>query len=190
MKKIITLLLSFYTVFAFAQTQDSFFNISDYPDIDISAVSNGTYKSISVKISNFSSEDVKITFPEGGIFINKSDLEQNLIVLFYDYLTLDANTSSEILIGTACANPKRKVPSNGRTNWTYSYDKKVGDLISFYHNNRPMVELLTGSEYHDTQPKRHNFLQMGVWVYYEADKEQILNFATKYIFDNNKEEAK
>jgi hypothetical protein len=30
---------------------------------------------------------------------------------------------------------------------------------------------------------------MCVWVYYNADKKQILDFATKYIFDGNKEEA-
>ena len=40
-----------------------------------------------------------------------------------------------------------------------------------------------------TFDKRHNFLQMCVWVYYNADKKQILDFATKYLFDGNKEQA-
>lgn len=190
MKKTIILICVIFSVNLFSQTEGDFYNIVDYQDVDISAISNGTFKSISVKISNFTNEALKVNFPEGGVFINKSDSEQNLIVLFYDYLSLNPNSSSEIIIGTACANPKRKVPSNGRTNWTYTFDKKVGELISFYHSNRSMVELVTGSEYHDTQNKRHNFLQMCVWVYYKADKEQILNFATKYIFDNDKQSAK
>ena len=190
MKKIIILISLIFSINTFAQTEGDFYDIVDYPDVDISATSNGTYKSITVKISNFTNESLKVKFPEGGVFVNKSDLEQNLVVLFYDYLSLDPNTSSEIIIGTACANPKKKIPRNGRTNWTYTYDKKIGDLIIFYHNNRSMVELVTGPKYHDTQPKRHNFMQMCVWVYYNAEKEQILNFATKYIFDDDKQKAK
>ena len=190
MKKILILISLISSINLFGQTEGKFYNIVDYPDVDISAKSNGTYKSISVKISNFTNESLKVTFPEGGVFINKSDLEQNLLVLFYDYLIIDVNKSKDILIGTACANPKKSVPRKGRTNWTYSHDKKVGDLIRYYNNNRPFIEILTGSEFHDTQPKRHNFLQMCVWVYYNADKEQILNFATKYMFDNDKQKAK
>mgnify|MGYP006133537093 FL=1 len=190
MKNILILISLISSINLFSQTEGEFYNIVDYPDVDISAISNGTYKSINVTVSNFTNESLKVSFPEGGVFINKSDQEQNLLVLFYDYLTIEANKTKIILIGTACANPKKKVPSKGRTNWTYSYDKKVGDLIRYYNNNRPFVEILTGPEYHDTQPKRHNFLQMCVWVYYNADKEQILNFATKYIFDNDKEKAR
>mgnify|MGYP001158571188 CR=1 FL=1 len=173
-----------------SQTQGSFFDLADYSNVDISATSNGTYKSINVKISNFTNENIKVDFPEGGIFVNKSNLEQNLLVLFYDYLVIEPNKSSYILIGTACANPKKKIPSKGRTNWSYSYDKKVGDLIRYYKNNRSFIEMVTGPEFHETQAQRHNFLQMCVWVYYNADKEQILTFSTKYIFGNNKEQAK
>jgi uncharacterized protein YlbG (UPF0298 family) len=89
--------------------------------------------------------------------------------------------SEEIVIGTACANPKRKIPSKRRTTWVYDYDAKVGDLIRYYHQNRGFIELMTGSEHHDSFDKRHNFLQMCVWVYYNADKNQILDFATKYL---------
>ena len=190
MKNILTTFLVFSFLNIFSQSEGDFFNLEDYPDVDISATSFGSYKAISVKVSNFTNEKIKINFPEGGFFINKSDLEQNLVILFYDELVVDLNKSEEILIGTACANPNKKVPSKGRTNWTYSYDVKIGDLIRYYNINRPIVEIITGLEYHDTQQKRHNFLQMCVWVYYDASKDQILNFATKYIFDNNKEQAK
>ena len=67
---------------------------------------------------------------------------------------------------------------------------KVGDLILYYHQNRAIVELMTGAEHHDTFEKRHNFLQMCVWIYYNAEKQQILNFATKYMFNGNKDQAK
>ena len=30
---------------------------------------------------------------------------------------------------------------------------------------------------------------MCVWIYYDADKKQILDFATKYMFDGNKNQA-
>ena len=42
-----------------------------------------------------------------------------------------------------------------------------------------MIEMLTEKEYHTTFEKRHNFLQMCVWVYYDAEKDQIVDFATK-----------
>ena len=31
---------------------------------------------------------------------------------------------------------------------------------------------------------------MCVWIYYNAEKQQILNFATKYMFNGNKDQAK
>ena len=184
-------LLSFLSIVnLFAQDDKPFFNLNVDSQIDITATSQGTYKIINVEVSNFGSETVNVIFPEGGIFVNLDSTEQNLVILFYDKLSIGAGKSEEIVIGTACANPKRKIPSKRRTTWVYDYDAKVGDLIRYYHQNRGFIELMTGSEHHDSFDKRHNFLQMCVWVYYNADKNQILDFATKYLFDGDKEQAK
>jgi len=174
----------------FAQDDKPFFNLNVDSQIDITATSEGTYKIINVEVSNFGSEAVNVVFPEGGIFVNLDSTEQNLVILFYDKLSIGAGESEEIVIGTACANPKRKIPSKRRTTWVYDYDSKVGDLIRYYHQNRGLIEMMTGSEHHDSFEKRHNFLQMCVWVYYNAEKKQILDFATKYLFDGDKEKAK
>jgi len=184
-------LLAFLSIFnLFAQDDKPFFNLNVDSQIDITATSQGTYKIINVEVSNFGSETVNVIFPEGGIFVNLDSTEQNLVILFYDKLSIGAGKSEEIVIGTACANPKRKIPSKRRTTWVYDYDAKVGDLIRYYHQNRGFIELMTGSEHHDSFDKRHNFLQMCVWVYYNADKKQILDFATKYLFEGDKEQAK
>ena len=184
-------LLSFLSIAnLFAQDDKPFFNLNVDSQIDITATSQGTYKIINVEVSNFGSEAVNVIFPEGGVFVNLDSTEQNLVILFYDKLSIGAGKSEEIVIGTACANPKRKIPSKRRTTWVYDYDAKVGDLIRYYHQNRGFIELMTGSEHHDSFDKRHNFLQMCVWVYYNADKKQILDFATKYLFDGDKEQAK
>ena len=184
-------LLSFLSIVnLFAQDDKPFFNLNVDSQIDITATSEGTYKIINVEVSNFGSETVNVIFPEGGIFVNLDSTEQNLVILFYDKLSIGAGKSEEIVIGTACANPKRKIPSKRRTTWVYDYDAKVGDLIRYYHQNRGFIELMTGSEHHDSFDKRHNFLQMCVWVYYNADKKQILDFATKYLFEGDKEQAK
>jgi len=173
----------------FAQEDKSFFELNNDSQIDIRATSEGTYKTIKVEVSNFGNETVNIHFPIGGLFVNLDSTEQNLVVLFYEKLVVGAGKTNKILIGTACANPKRKVPKNNRTTWKYDYDKKLGDLITFYRENRGIVEMMTGAEHHDTFDKRHNFLQMCVWVYYNADKKQILDFSTTYLFDGNKEQA-
>ena len=188
-KSILTL-LSIMTAFSlFAQEDKAFFELNNDSQIDIRATSTGSYKDIKVEVSNFGNETVNVHFPVGGLFVNLDSTEQNLVVLFYDKLVIGSGKTEEVLIGTACANPKRKVPKNNRITWKYDYDKKLGDLITFYHENRGMIEMMTGAKHHDTFDKRHNFLQMCVWVYYNADKKQILEFATTYLFDGNKEQA-
>ena len=146
--KLILTLLSIMTVFSlFAQEDKAFFEHDS--QIDIRATSKGTYKVINVEVSNFGSETVNVHFPAGGVFVNLDETEQNLVVLFYEKLVVAAGKTEEILIGTACANPKRKVPKNNRTTWRYDYDEKVGDLIRYYHENRGFVELMTGAEHQE-----------------------------------------
>ena len=183
-------LIAFLSIsFLSAQENKAFFNLNVDAQIDITATSEGNYKVINVEVSNFGTKTANVVFPEGGLFVNLDSTEQNLVVLFYDKIIVEPGKSKEIVIGTACANPKRKIPSKRRTTWVYDYDAKVGDLIRYYHNNRSLIEMMTGKEHHDTFLKRHNFLQMCVWVYYDADKKQILDFATKYLFDGDKDKA-
>jgi hypothetical protein len=188
-KIILTLLSVMTTLSVFSQQDKAFFELNQDSQIDITATSDGTYKTIKVKVSNFGSETINVHFLEGGVFVNLDETEQNLVVLFYEKLVVAAGQTEEVVIATACANPKRKVPTKNRTTWKYDYDKKVGDLIRYYNENRGMVEMMTGAEHHDTFEKRHNFLQMCVWIYYNADKKQILDFATKYMFEGNREQA-
>ena len=183
---VFSLLIGSITV---AQESNAFFQLNNDSDIDIRAVSSGSYKFIDVTLTNFSTSNKLVEFPLGGFFVNLDTTEQNLVVLFYDKITLDASSTAEIRIGTACANPNRKAPLKSRTTWVYDYDSKVGELLYYYHTNRPIVELFTGAEHHSTVEKRQNFLQMCVWCYYNADKSQIIDFATKYMFDGDKQAA-
>jgi hypothetical protein len=172
-----------------AQTDKAFYSLNLDDDIDIISTSGFTYRHINVEVSNFGTEDINVHFPPGGFFVNLDSNEQNLVVLFYDVLEVKAGQKESALIGTACANPNRKPPKKGRTTWIYDYDEKLGKLIMFYHENRAIVEIATGKEHHETILKRQNFLQMCVWIYYDAEKEQILKFATTYLFNGNQESA-
>jgi len=167
----------------------AFFELEDEPNIVINAINSGTHKNIGVNIINLSGEEVVIHFPPGGYFLNENESEQNLVLLFYDKLTVPPGGMNNIVLYTACANPDRSAPRAGRINWTYGYDNKMGILLESYESNRDMVALMTGPEHHSTFEKRHNFLQMFVWVYYNADKKQIVNFSTKYIFDGDRDAA-
>ena len=111
-KSILTL-LSIMTAFSlFAQEDKAFFELNNDSQIDIRATSTGSYKDIKVEVSNFGNETVNVHFPVGGLFVNLDSTEQNLVVLFYDKLVIGSGKTEEVLIGTACANPKRKVPKN------------------------------------------------------------------------------
>ena len=130
-KFILILISVFSSLSVFSQKDKAFFELNNDSQIDIRAISSGSYKSITVEISNFGSEAVNVHFPEGGFFVNLDSTEQNLVVLFYDKIFIASGETQEVLIGAACANPKRKVPSNKRTTWVYDYDIKVGDLIRY-----------------------------------------------------------
>lgn len=175
--------------FSFAQNSYPFYKITDESDISISAIANGGYKYITVNITNNTNEEILVKFPSGGFFNNSISSEQDLVNLFKKTLEVPSNGASSITLSTACANPKKAAPRTGRTNWSFGFDQKIGILLENYHSNRSMVELMTGAENHSTSQKRHNFLQMFVWVYYNADKKSILNFATKYIFDGDRRAA-
>ena len=187
-KYFFTALILLFSISLFSQEDLAFFDL-DNSQINIVSTSKGNYRVIEVEVSNFENKSVNIHFPPGGFFYNLDKSEQDLVVLFYDKVLVESGTKKDIVISTACANPKRRAPQNGRTTWNYGFDKKIGDLILYYHQNRAIVEMMTGEEHHNTFEKRHNFLQMCVWIYYDADKKQILDFATKYMFDGNKNQA-
>ena len=175
--------------FSFAQNSYPFYKISDESDILISATANSGYKYITVKITNNTNEEILVKFPSGGFFNNSINSEQDLVNLFEKTLEVPSNGVNLITLSTACADPKKAAPRTGRTNWSFGFDQKIGILLEKYHSNRSVVELMTGVENHSSSQKRHNFLQMFVWVYYNADKKSILNFATKYIFDGDRRAA-
>lgn len=190
MKKILLFATCFFISFVvLAQTDKYVFDLQTNPDLDVRAKSNGSFESIDLTIENFSNKTYKIHFPLGTFFINRDSAEQNLVVVFYDNITVSSNEKNYKSIGVACANANRKVPKKNRTTWDFGYDAKIGSLLDFYFENQTMIALATGSEHHETQLKRHRFLQMCVWVYYDADKQHIISFATKHLFDGDREAA-
>ena len=48
-----------------------------------------------------------------------------------------------------------------------------------------MIALATGNDHHETQLKDIDFCKC-VWIYYDADKKKIIDFATKHLFDGGK----
>lgn len=187
-------ILLFTTCFLFsfvviAQTDKYIFDLYSNPDLDIRAKSNGSFESINLTIENFSSIDYIVHFPLGTFFINRDTTEQNLVVVFYDKIIVDANIKSNQRIGVACADADKKVPKKNRTTWDFGYDPKIGSLLEFYFDNQTMIAFATGKEHHETQIKRHRFLQMCVWVYYDAEKQHIIDFATKHLFEGDREAA-
>jgi len=189
--KILTSVLSLF-LFAFissAQIDLPFFELDNSVNIDVTAKSNGTFKSISISISNLSPQGSVIHFPLGGVFLNREESEQSLVVVDYDKINVPAYTVKTIEIEVACADADKKAPRKNRTTWDYGYDPKLEELLLFYYENTTLIEYMTGAHNHDTQIKRHNFLQMCVWVYYGDDKEHITSFATTYIFDGDNDAA-
>lgn len=67
MKKILLFLITI-SIFTNSNAQDSkaFFELNVDSDIDITATSNGSYRTIDVTISNFSKSSKIIDFPLGG----------------------------------------------------------------------------------------------------------------------------
>ena len=188
--KLLLVFSIFITAFSVnAQINKAFFELNFDANIDVRSTSYSAYQ-MKVEIENFGSEDIIVHFPPGGFFLNLDSTEQNLVVLFYDVIEVKSASKESTLIRTACINPKRKPPKKGRTTWVYNYDDKIGKLILFYHENISIVKMATGAEHHETLEDQQNFLQMCVWVYYNAEKKQILDFATKYLFDGDKEESK
>ena len=189
--KLFTTFLSFlfFTFLASSQIDFAFFELDDNSDIEVFSKSNGTFNTINVSISNYSNKEYIIHFPLGGVFLNKEESEQSLVVVNYDKITVLANSDKTIQIKVACADADKKIPKKNRTTWDYGYDPKLEELLLYYFDNKTLVEYITGTHNHDTEIKRHNFLQMCVWVYYGDDKQHITSFATTYIFDGDREAA-
>lgn len=173
----------------FSQTEKAIFELYDSSDLDVRAKSNGSFESIDISIDNFSNKSYNVIVPLGTFLINRDTTEQNLVVVFYDNIAVKPNSKSSEILGVACADAGKKVPKKNRTTWDFGYDDSIGLLLEFYFDNQMMIALATGNDHHETQLKRHRFLQMCVWIYYDADKKKIIDFATKHLFDGDKEAA-
>tara|TARA_B100002052_G_C15834515_1_gene577066 strand:+ start:136 stop:786 length:651 start_codon:yes stop_codon:yes gene_type:complete len=190
MHKIKSLLIVIYlfSLSLFSQEDLPFFYL-DESNVSIYSENKGKFKEMHVSLKNDSDKSVVVHFPNGGVFVNGNDAQQDLVVVISDNIKLAPGKSSDIKIYTVCASPGKQAPNYGNDSWTYSFDERIEPLLTFYSENRSVVELATGSEFHDTFEKRHNFLQMCVWVFYDAKEKDVLNFATKNLFNNNKERA-
>ncbi len=178
----------FFSFCSISQEDYAFFYL-DESNVSIYSENKGNFKEMFVTLNNASDENVNIIFPPGGVFLNSNEDEQDLVIIIGDKINLDGNESDKIKIYTVCASPGKKSPSYGNDSWDYSWDERIAHLLNFYNSNRSMVELATGAEFHETFEKRHNFLQMCVWVFYDAKKSDVLNFATRNIFEGDKEKA-
>jgi hypothetical protein len=152
-------------------------------------VSIGTYRSIQVQVSNHSSSSIEVSFPYGAYFQSQQEGYQDLAVVFESELTVRSGDTASVNLKTTCMDASKGVAPNGYPDWTPSQDAALGNVLRFYHVNRPLVEQVTGPEHHDTEEDRHNFLQLLVWTYYDGDEAHMKQFATRYIFDGDSEAA-
>ena len=173
---------------AISQETIELYNVDNYGNINTDVRGLNTYRKIKVTLSNNSSSDKKINIACGTFFENGHTNEQSLVVLFKDRVYLDGNDRESVELTTACMDASKASPS-GHSNWTIKNDKGLGDLIRFYHENRPMIALMTSSDQHSTKEKQINFLQMAVWAYYDCEEDKIVNFATEYMFDGDRQAA-
>ena len=173
---------------AFGQQSVELYNIGSHDNLNAEALGLNTYRKIKVNLSNSGSSDKKINIPCGTFFENGNPSEQGLVVLFKEKVNLGANASTSIELTTACMDASKAAPSS-HSNWTIKNDKGLGDLIRYYHSNRSTIALMTGNEHHSTREKQINFLQMAVWSYYDCDRKHIVNFATDYMFDGDRDSA-
>ena len=187
MKTILFIFLA-ASISAISQSSFSLKDIDRQSGIDYSIKNNGTYRNINVTINNRSSTSKKAKVECGTVFRNSNSSEQNLVVLFYDELSVNSGSQSSVRLVTACMDAAKGAPSSS-SRWTIDYDQGVGRLIEYYHSFRPAVAMLTGPEHHSTKEKQINFLQMAVWTYYKCDKSHIVEFSAKYMFDGDKEAA-
>ena len=167
------------------------FKLYDYSlneNADISVLSVSSYRKVNISLKNKTYSNFSVDVPCGTVFENSISGEQNLVVLFQETVYLDSKERKSREIITACMDASKRAPTN-HSRWTIDNDKALGDLIRFYHNNVSIVSMMTGAEHHSTKAKKAAFLQMSVWAYFDADKKHILSFATKYMFNGNKEEA-
>lgn len=164
------------------------YNVNSESNFNSKVKGLNTYRKISVELRNNGSSEKKISIPCGTYFENGNSNEQSLVVLFEETFTIDAGSVRNVELITACMDASKASPS-GHTNWTIENDKGLGDLIRFYHFNRPTIALMTNPEYHSTEEKQQSFLQMAVWAYYDCDEDKIVDFATKYMFEGERELA-
>ena len=187
-KNTIFLIFTLMSTCLIGQSTFSLKDIQRQSSVTYSLSNNGTYRNMNVAINNRSSITKKAKVECGTVFRNSNSSEQNLVVLFYDELSVNAGNQKSAVLVTACMDAAKRAPSSS-SRWTIGYDKGIGRLIEYYHSFRPAVALLTGPEHHSTKEKQINFLQMAVWTYYKCDKSHIVDFSAKYMFDGDKEAA-
>ena len=187
-KNTIFLIFTLMSTCLIGQSTFSLKDIQRQSSVTYSLSNNGTYRNMNVAINNRSSITKKAKVECGTVFRNSNSSEQNLVVLFYDELSVNAGNQKSAVLVTACMDAAKRAPSSS-SRWTIDYNQGIGRLIEYYHSFRPAVALLTGPEHHSTKEKQINFLQMAVWTYYKCDKSHIVDFSAKYMFDGDKEAA-
>ena len=173
---------------SFSQNTYELFDISSNDNVKVEVNSNNGYKSVHLEIYNKSNESILVDVPCGTYFQNRRSNEQNLVVLYEEKLSLDKRSRKSVNLVTACMDADKSSPSS-HSEWNIQNDRALGDLIRFYHGNKAIVSMMTNPKFHETKQQQTDFLQMSVWAYFDAEKKHILNFATKYMFDGNREEA-
>ena len=187
-KNTIFLIFTLMSTCLIGQSTFSLKDIQRQSSVTYSLSNNGTYRNMNVAINNRSSITKKAKVECGTIFKNSNSSEQNLVVLFYDELSVNAGYQKSAILVTACMDAAKRAPSSS-SSWTIDYDQGIGRLIEYYHSFRPMIAALTGPKHHETKEKQTHFLQMAVWSYYKCDKKHIVDFSAKYMFDGDREAA-
>ena len=160
------------------------------PDgLTVQMVSDGRHTYINALANNSGSQDKVLTFPYGTVFNTADSRYQRLAVVFTDEVKVRSGGNVVFSTKTACMDAGKSVAPIGFNDWTPAFDQGLADVLNFYDASRPMIEQMTGPEHHDTQEKRHRFLQMVVWIYFGNDKAHMKKFAGKYIFDGDQRAA-
>jgi hypothetical protein len=145
----------------------------------------GAFRRIEVTIENTSNASHVVKFDYGTFFDAADESYQDLAVVFQQDVSVAAGSQATVTVLTTCMAAEKDVTSSGYNAWQVKRDRELGDLLRFYEASRPMIETITGPQYHDTQEERHNFLQMLVWAYYGDDPGHVTDFATRYIFNGD-----
>ena len=154
-------------------------------------------KSVEVMIRNRSGSEKTIELTADQWFQSQdgSTTYQDLAIVFPVEVTVPGGQTKRVIVKTACKQAQRGAAPVGhplKLGKTNREDRNFGNLIVAYHapGFHETVVTMTGSQYHDTEEKKRNFLQLTTWIYYESEKRHMVQFAAQHMFGGDERAAR